>query len=122
MKVCLHPEMLRLISCIAKSGDQAPCMNNGIFDSSNTISTKQVMETVDCSIFWSVITVHSTHTSTSFMNLKSDLENFGQTVTLHRAKDYFLLNNFNLLQYSVIKKQYQRALNALNEKRSSKNI
>lgn len=35
--------------------------------------------------------------------LKNDLENLAQVNTSHRANDYFLLNNFRPVKYSVIK-------------------
>lgn len=109
---------------IKNGEDPATCPNNVTIDSGRATNTEQVMETVDCSVFWSVITLHSIQVSTSFMNAKNNLEISARTNACHRAKDYFLLNNIQaraVFQYSGIKKQYQLAVNASMKNENSPN-
>jgi len=53
--------------------------------------------------------------STAFMNASRNIEIMAQCNTLHRAKEFCMLNGLKTVQYTVVNDQYRMALLALSE-------
>ena len=93
------------------------CLKHDFFDSCGATSSDEIMATVDCRIFRKFVSLHSLRISTIFMNAAEPIEVRAQGNTLHRAKEYCLLNGLKTVQYSVINSQFKMALLALEEER-----
>ena len=115
MAVRLPKRTLDELGVIINEERPADCLKHDSFDCRGATTTEGLQSVEDCRIFRNFITLHSLRMSTIFMNASTDDEIEAQLHTLHRAKEYSLLNGLKVVQYTTINDMFKMSMLAISE-------